>query len=582
MSASANTVNFLDEYLKLDEHGANLAERESVQIGKKRFRFKINGVVTVSPEMLKGEIGDIAMKIKGGEYLSLQEHPHAILKYPNLINIKYRKRRMGDKEIKLPRWLSQRWTPFIKDDPFGVPRIYEEYHMWYGGYYVDPFVASALSHWTFNKYVKPFSEDGEGGVPLREGRTQEKEKIAALEGARQGGTVVSFDNLDVASSFFGITKKEVGRLIRKEELVQHPSNGKTYLLQFELKDNKRTDEPRKAATSLEAVTETMVKIFGGDVPRDPSDADDAIPNPNYTLNIYNGERTSITAGEQQVRCEFIDYLKDVVQGSRPLPESLEKLEIKETENDPVRCSSALPNAIGDRLEKRLIKAANDSNTEEGRRELEKVQALIKKKNCNTLPHACTEEEILKIIQRATIEPQSSKSKPAKKKGKKRERRERESPPSDHDWGDLVGMDPNEALEQAFPPDFRISGTPASHAGRTPNQSPNFTIDRDDIDDLAASQLFSIARGLVGPPHGNAAGTSASDAARATPRVAGHTPARRTGATPARARATPQQVADDDNSDEEDAEWADRMLSFGRLRRGIRSSRPPSAMEFRAR
>ena len=37
--------NFLDEYIDLDSRGSYLAERESVQIGNKRYRFKITVAV---------------------------------------------------------------------------------------------------------------------------------------------------------------------------------------------------------------------------------------------------------------------------------------------------------------------------------------------------------------------------------------------------------------------------------------------------------------------------------------------------------------------------------------------------------
>ena len=245
---------------------------------------------------------------------------------------------------------------------------------------------------------------------------------------------------------------EVTKHIRIEDLVRHPGNGKMYLLQF-----KRTGNKRTAATSLEAVTEKMANIFGGDLPRDPSDIDDPIPNPNYTLNMNDGEQKSITAGEEQVRCEFIAYLTDLVKKTQPnqaLPESLKKLEIEEDEDDPARCSSVLPTPIGDRLEKRLMKAAKD-NTPEGRSELEKVQALITKRNCGTLPSACTEDEILKIIQRATIEP-PSKSKPAKKKNaQKQDKRAREPQPSKHNLSALPGLEQPDIFDDLiFPSHLR--------------------------------------------------------------------------------------------------------------------------------
>ena len=44
--------SFIDTYLELDEQGSHIADRESVEIGGRRYRFKINGVVTASPDML--------------------------------------------------------------------------------------------------------------------------------------------------------------------------------------------------------------------------------------------------------------------------------------------------------------------------------------------------------------------------------------------------------------------------------------------------------------------------------------------------------------------------------------------------
>ena len=159
------TVNYLQEYLALDGEGSkHLADRDNSiveDIAGRQYNFKINGVITVSPDMLIGDIGTIARKMK-------LEHMK-----PNFINLKKRNRKIrkqtmgstGDMTIiesgeSLPRWAPQRWTPFVCQPPctytvgsithdLDAAYVIQNRHMFYGGYYVDPYVASALVHYVF-------------------------------------------------------------------------------------------------------------------------------------------------------------------------------------------------------------------------------------------------------------------------------------------------------------------------------------------------------------------------------------------------------------------------------------------------
>ena len=264
MSGNNKRENFLDQYLVLDNHGAHLAECESVQIGQKRYRFKINGVVTVSPEMLKGEIGKRAREMKKDE-----KHQ------PTKINVKSRKRRMSDDQTltTLKRWLPQHWTPFIKKDKFGIPRIYDNWHIWYGGYYVDPFVASALAVWTVEEYERRVKNAF--GMP-------QGPRIVALQDGVQGGATIVLDNKEAAQRHFQLgALSEVTKLMRKESLIEDPSTRKQYLLQFEL-----FDKSASKAESLAAVTKALNDIFANDVPCGRNDgADDGAVSFNCVRNI---------------------------------------------------------------------------------------------------------------------------------------------------------------------------------------------------------------------------------------------------------------------------------------------------------
>lgn len=483
--------NFLDDYIDLDSHGAHLAERESVQIGKKRYRFKINGVVTVGPEMLKGEIGDLAKNMKKTG------------KIPNYINKKSRERIriLGEAKIPLCRWLPQRWTPFIKDDLFGNQRVYEDWHMWYGGYFVDPFVASALAEWTFKKYTPNVEMNLEGVV--------QGKKIIALENGDARGAKVTLENLEMARLYFNLEhKRDVTKLIRKETLATHSASGKAYLLQFELLPNKQ----RKSPKSLDAVNKAMQDIFGGspcatqfDVHRDTGD--DANLNFNCIRNINDGEQTSITVGEEKIRCEFIDFLKELASSGRA-PADLAKLEIQEDDDEPVTCASVLPRPIGEHLEKKLMKAAKGTPEE-----LNRVMNQIKKRNCNELPDACTEAEVLKIIEKATLthSPKGKKKESSKSKGKKRVRN---SPSASLSSAEMEGLDvllSDSGGVNDLP--YVLEGVLAS-AGYTPTgHTPSRRATEQEIGRLNTANLYSLANvaGLV-PRTGGVGPTSGSSPA----------------------------------------------------------------------
>lgn len=565
---TSKTENFLAEYIDLDSRGSYLAERESVQIGTKRYRFKINGVVTVSPEMLKGEIGDQAREWKRAG------------KIPNYINKKSRSRKLDGDDIVLCRWLPQRWTPFIKTDPFGVPRVYEDWHMWYGGYYVDPYVASALADWTFRQYT-PNVQMGEGVV--------QGKRIIALENAVAGSQTVTLQNLETAQRFFQLREKsDVTKHIRKETLVTHQASGRQYLLQFEILADKK---PRKSPRSLDAVNEAMKDIFGDgspcatnfDVHRDTEE--DA--NFNCIRNINDGEQTSITAGEEKVRCEFIDFLKELTSSSRTPPADLAKLEIAEDDDEPVTCASVLPRPIGERLEKQLMKAAKEGTPEE----LNRVMEKIKRKNCNELPNACTEAEVLKIIEKATLthSPKAKKKETSKSKGKKRVRNPA-SPslsPSEMDGIDALVSSPGGVNDLPFAMESVLASAGHAPAGRTPAAYTPGSISERDIGllDDSALQSLAFAADLASARNdaSRAGGAGPSRAGGAGPsRAGGASSSRAGGASSSRVGVTPGRAGGDSDEDFADRVLNNAMFTYRGLRLRNHSSLLPNARASRVR
>ena len=150
-----NTENLLSTFLNLEKHSKNLAVKadDFVRINDNTYYlFKINGVITVSPEMLKGEVGTYAQNMKNTGAI------------PNYINKKNRTRKIVEKKNGvtstktdvLSRWLAQKWLPFVdvngeyggNVDSRGA--LIDCKTIWYGGYYVDPYVCSAVARHVFH------------------------------------------------------------------------------------------------------------------------------------------------------------------------------------------------------------------------------------------------------------------------------------------------------------------------------------------------------------------------------------------------------------------------------------------------
>lgn len=392
------TQNLLDEWLDIDRYGKDASlERELVEIAGKRYLFKINGVVTVGPDMLKGEVGERAREM-------VKKH-----EIPNYINKKYRKRKVYDvngKEVEpedprgVPRWLPQRFTYFVQDG------VVQDTHLWYGGYYANPYVASALAHVVFRKYdsvvrtteIRKTQSDSELSGVLE---VDDKLRVQASRTTRvvRGDVIHRVDGVKVrnraqlegawAAAPDGEVKLELHgggvRLARGHLKVRKQSKSDEVTTLDGVAVFKQT---KQVAASFEAVAEAMRRILGGGT--DALTVDDK----------------SVTGGEKLVRDEFIEYLKT----NPKMNPALERLRVED--DAASRCGAD----IGADMEGKLRKAAMTGDPTK----IDRVRRAILKRHGNEMPRAC-----LRVIGEATLD-----SKPAPRAKKKRA-------PATHNLDDVV-------------------------------------------------------------------------------------------------------------------------------------------------